>query len=267
MADWYNFGGGVPSLGDIGNLIGGAFSALGQDFGSAGRGSHTAGGGADLFGTAAPSQGPQAQPKGAGTMQGPQDLNSLLQSLGAAGTMSGGSGGASGSSGPAQYITPDGVTITDGSAQDAYYKKVDAIWTKVYGAHAPYAMVQFFHQQGAENTDQLDTIMKGMPSHISNKDGSRIPLGQYEDMKSVGNGFADKFFGRPIPDSLIQQWAKDGVTTPAAIELWFDSNPATSVPKDAYQSIYDNALGWTQQTWNDLPHPQQVANVYANLPK
>jgi hypothetical protein len=261
VADWYNFGGnfggGVPSsdfdphvLQQVGGMLGSAWNSLTSGFGS----------------STAPSQGPQAQPKGAGTMQGPQDLNSLLQSLGAAGTMGGASSGAA-SSGPAQYITPDGVTITDGSAQDTFYKKVDAIWTKVYGAHAPYAMVQFFHQQGAENTDQLDTIMKGMPSHISNSDGSRVPLGQYEDMKSAGNQLADKFFGRPIPDSLIQQWAKDGVTTPAAIELWFDSNPATSVPKDAYQNIYDNALGWTQQTWNDLPHPAQVANVYANLPK
>jgi hypothetical protein len=190
------------------------------------------------------------------------DLNSLYQSLfGNLASQSGsGSGGA-----PAGYYTPDGVWISDNSPQDAYYRMVDAIWTRIYGQHPPFSMVQTFHDLGVENTSQLDTIMKQMPSHISNPDGSKMPIGQYDVMKGTAESFSDKYFGRPIPDQLIQDWVKQGITDPESIELWFLNHPAKDIPKDVYGKIFDAAASQTKQLWNDLPHPNTVAAIHQTL--
>jgi hypothetical protein len=205
-----------------------------------------------------PTAGTQTQQTATGGTN--PNLQSLYQQiLGAAGA----AGSASGA--PAGYYTPDGVWINDNSPQDAYYRMVDAIWTRIYGQHPPFSMVQTFHDLGVENTSQLDTIMKQMPSHISNPDGSKMPIGQYDVIKGTAESFSDKYFGRPIPDSLIQQWAKSGITDPESIELWFLNHPAKDIPKDVYGKIFDAAAGQVKQLWNDLPHPDTVANIHQNL--
>lgn len=197
------------------------------------------------------------------TLGGPSssstDLKSLFESLYGSG------GAAAGSSAPAGYYTPDGVWINDNSPQDSYYRMVDAIWTRIYGQHPPFSMVQTFHDLGVENTSQLDTVMKQMPSHISNPDGSKMPIGQYDVMKGTGEAFSDKYFGRPIPDSLIQDWASKGITDPQSIELWFLNHPGKDIPKDVYGQIFDAASDQVKKTWNDLPHPNTVAAIHQSL--
>lgn len=192
--------------------------------------------------------------------QGQQDLQSLYQQLYNQGVAAG-----QASSAPAGYYTPDGVWIADNSPQDAYYRMVDAIWTKIYGQHPPYSMVQTFHDLGVENTSQLDTIMKQMPSHITNPDGSKMPIGQYDVIKGTAESFSDKYFGRPIPDSLIQDWTSKGITDPESIELWFLNHPAKDIPKDVYGQIFDAASQKIQDTWNDLPHPDTVNAIHQSL--
>lgn len=182
-----------------------------------------------------PSQAPQMPSSGG-------DLSQLLQQLGGAGAA-----GASGSGASNQYITPDDVTITDGSPEDRYYRMADAVWTKIFGAHPDFAQARVFHDMGAENTDQLTQIVLQMPSHIKMPDGAAINIGTYEDILTTGNKFAQQYLGRPIPDSLISQWVASGVTTPAAIENWFWSHPANDIPKDQYAAVWDVANQWTQQ--------------------
>lgn len=179
---------------------------------------------------------------GPGASQAPQpDLSSLLQGLL-------GSQGTSGTAtGPAGYTTPDGVFIADGSPEDRYYKLVDAVWTKIFGAHPDFAQARVFHDMGVQNTDQLNQIILQMPSHIKAPDGTPITIGNYEDMLTTGNKFAQQYFGRPVPDSLITQWVSDGLTEPNAIQNWFYSHPAKDIPKDTYGAIWDQANQWTQQ--------------------
>lgn len=204
---------------------------------------------------------PPAGTAGAGQPQTSSDLNSLYQQL--FGNLQSQAAGASGA--PAGYYTPDGVWINDNSAQDSYYRMVDAIWTRIYGQHPPFSMVQTFHDLGVENTSQLDTIMKQMPSHITNKDGSKMPIGQYDVIKGTAESFSDKYFGRPIPDQLIQDWVKQGITDPESIELWFLNHPAKDIPKDVYGKIFDAASSQTKQLWNDLPHPDTVSAIHQTL--
>lgn len=189
------------------------------------------------------------------------DLASIYQSLFGPGSAA--SSGAA--TAPAGYYTPDGVWINDGSPQDTYYRMVDSVWTRIYGQHPAFSMAQTFRDQGVENTAQLDTIMKQMPSHITNPDGTKMPIGQYDVIKGTGETFSDKYFGRPIPDSLIQDWAKKGITDPQSIELWFLNHPAKDVPKEVYGQIFDAASAQVKQTWNDLPHPDTVNSIYQNL--
>jgi hypothetical protein len=157
------------------------------------------------------------------------------------------------------------VFIANGSASDTYYKLIDAAWTKTYGQHAPFAMVQTMRNLGVQNTSQVNTIMNELPSHIQNPDGSMMPMGQYNDIYNAGQQLSDKYFGRPISDSVIQEWAKSGVTTPEAIGLWFQNHPATDIPQDVYGKIFDQASQWTQATFNDLPHPSNVNAIYNSV--
>ncbi len=234
----------IPGV--IQNVLNDVSGALGDIFGG--------GGAVDVSGQPPAAGPPQTTPQGT-------DLNSMLQQLlgGAAGA--GTAGGSGAAAAPAGYTTPDGVFINDNSPEDRYYRLVDAVWTKIYGAHPPFSITRTFHDMGIENTDQLNQVMLQMPSHIKLADGAPINIGTYESMLTVGNQFANKYFGRPVPDSLIQQWAQGGLTEPAAIENWFWSHPAKDLPKDTYGAVWDAANQWTQKVWGDFPHPDQVSAI------
>ena len=200
----------------------------------------------DQFGglfTDTSGQAPAAQQAAGPTGQAPPDISSLLRGLlgGAAG-----GGGRGAPAGPAGYTTPDGVFIADGSPQDRYYKLVDAVWTRVFGAHPGFAQARIFHDMGIENTDQLNQVILSMPSHIKAPDGNAISIGVYENMLQVGNKASQQYTGRPVPDSLIKQWVADGVTEPAAIQNWFFSHPTKDIPLEQYGQIWDAANDWTQ---------------------
>ncbi len=229
-----NWGDVEQGLGDIGGFLG----ALGGDV------SGLFGGGVDTSG--------QPQSGGARLRQPGQqgDLSQLEQLLGGLGSRAGG-GAAAPPAGlaapPAGYTTPDGVFVADSSPEDRYYKLADAVWSKVFGSHPDFVQAKVFHDMGIENTDQLQQVLLQMPSHIKAPDGTPITIGNYEDMLTTGNKFAQKYFGRPIPDSLITDWVAKGLTEPAAIENWFWSHPANDIPKDQYGAAWDAANKWTQQ--------------------
>lgn len=218
---------GQHALGQIGDFLGGIFQP-------------------DVSGQAPQSQPSKQQPK-----QQPSSLGDLSSLLGGLGGLAGG-GGAGGYAGPPGYTTPDGVFINDNSPEDRYYKMADAVWSKVFGAHPDFAQAKMFRDMGVQNTDQLQAIVLQMPSHIHLADGTPINIGTYEDMRTTGQQLSDKYFGRPVPDTLIQQWAQGGMTTPAAIENWFYSHPATDIPPDQYGAIWDSANKWTQQVWGRM---------------
>jgi len=217
---------GIQSLA---NTVGGWFQGL-------------AGGTVDTSGQAPAPGG--AQPQSPGN----QDLSSLLQMLGGAsgGTASGGTAASN------TYTTPDGVSITIGSAEDHYYQLVDAVWVKLFGSHADFAQARVFHDMGIQNTDQLNQVLVQMPSHIKQPDGTPINIGTYEDMLTTGNKLGQQYFGRPIPDSLITDWVAQGITEPAAIQNWFFNHPANDLPKDQYGAAWDAANQWTQQVWGNF---------------
>lgn len=204
--------------GDIGGFLGGLF-------------------GPDVSGQTPTPGGTQQQP------QGP-DLSQLIQSLGG---LAGGTSGGGASSGPSGYTTPDGTFVADNSPEDRYYKLVDAVWTRIFGFHPDFAQARLFQQMGIQNTDQLQQVILQMPSHITSPDGTPINIGTYEDMLTTGNKYAQQYFGRPIPDTLISQWVASGTTTPDAIQNWFYSHPANDLPADQYGAIWDAANQWTQQ--------------------
>jgi hypothetical protein len=215
--------------------IGGAFSALG----SLAR---------DVEGFFTDTSGQTPTPPPQPQRPGAPGLGDLSQILGLGGAAGGGGGG--GGAAPFDgYTTPDGVQVRNGSPEDHYYKLADAVFTRLYGSHPDFAMARTFHDMGVENTDQLQQILLQMPSHIKSPDGTPITIGVYEDMLSNGNKSAQKFFGRPIPDSLIKDWVAQGITEPAAIENWFWSHPASDLPKDQYGAIWDAASQWTQKVW------------------
>lgn len=218
----------------------------------------------DIPGTE-PIGAPQQQQQAPRYSPGIPNILGAVGGLPASSGGSGGGGGGAGSSGPAGYYTPDGVFIANGSSTDTYYKLIDSAWTKTYGQHAPFAMVQTMRNLGVQNTSQVATIMNELPSHIQNPDGSMMPMGQYNNIYSTGQQLSDKYFGRPISDAVIQQWTKQGITTPAAISLWFQNHPATDIPQDVYGKIFDQASQWTQATFNDLPHPDNVHAIYNQL--
>lgn len=173
---------------------------------------------------------------------------------------SSGSGGGGGVAAPSQYVTPDGKVITVGSEEDRYYNMVNAIYRNLYGTNATWAEAKLFRDQGVENTYQLQAMMEQMPSHISGPNGDRIPIGQYIRIRDAAQKLADKYFGRPIPDSLVDQFAREGTTSPAAIAAWFDGHAAKDIPKEQYGAIFDEAVKWTRPIWNTVPSPDQIVS-------
>lgn len=158
------------------------------------------------------------------------------------------------------YTTPDGHTIFPGTQEDRYYKMADAVWTKIYASHPPWSVVQSFIAQGIQNTDQLTNIINGMPSHIPG-----WSIGEYEGRKSVADNLAQKAWGRPVPDSLMSQLASQGIESPDQIQAWFANHPASAIPKEDYQQIFDLANAQVGPIWGTVPSPDQVATIHNQI--
>jgi hypothetical protein len=258
MGFGFNIAGGF----NLGNSLSHLVGTWGQDLQALGTAANNwlEQGSYPIFG---PVGGPSQQQQPPSYSPGIPNILGAVGGLPASGA--GGSGGSSAAAGPAGYFTPDGVFISNGSSSDTYYKLIDAAWTKTYGQHAPFALVQTMRNLGVQNTSQVNTIMNQLPSHIQNPDGSMMPIGQYNDIYSTGQQLSDKYFGRPISDAVIKDWVKQGVTSPEAIDLWFQNHPATDIPQDVYGQIFDQASQWTQATFNDLPHPSNVNAIYNQM--
>jgi murein DD-endopeptidase MepM/ murein hydrolase activator NlpD len=157
------------------------------------------------------------------------------------------------------YYTPDHHLITPLSPEDNQYQTADRLWQQMYGSgtHAPWSVVAALAKSGATDQQSIQALMAQWPSHIPN-----LTMGQYTGMMNTAQKLSDKYWGRPIPDSLISEWASQGITSPEAINLWFLNHPATSLPKDEFQAVYDQAAQFTNQTWGTAPHPDQVVAIH-----
>ena len=175
---------------------------------------------------------------------------------GGAGTGGGTAGTTTTTGGPAEYTTPDGHVLVQGSADEIYYNAVNQIWTQTFLQPAPWSVVQAFKAQGIKTAAQMSDVLNGMPSGIPG-----VNLGTYDHMLSTAQKYGDKYFGRSVPGSLIKELARDGKTTPTDIQTWFEQHSLADMPKEDYAAIFDLANNWTQKHFGDVPHPDQIAAI------
>jgi hypothetical protein len=192
-----------------------------------------------------------------------EDVKLLAASLGKSAALSGWAQGiqpgdnASGTPQPQPYMTPDGHAIDPNSNDYSYYQMVDGIWQKLYFSHAPWSVVETFKAQHITDAAQAEAILNEMPSHIPG-----WSIGTYDSVKAAAEKIAAKNFGRPIPDSLMKDFAAKGISTPAQVSAWFMQHPSKDIPKEDYQAVFDAALPYANGTFNSVPHPDQVHYLY-----
>jgi hypothetical protein len=143
-------------------------------------------------------------------------------------------------------ITPDGHQIAPGSADERYYVMANAIWTKIYGQHPPWAAVQAMRAAGVNTLEEARNVLNAMPSGIPG-----VTIGAYETVGSAADKMSNKAWGRPASGALIRQFFQQGITTVDEVQAWFLSHPAKDMPKDLYQQIYDLALPYATGLYND----------------
>src|SRR5262249_47994944 len=157
------------------------------------------------------------------------------------------------------FRTPDGGLLDLNTPEGAWYRTVDSAWTSIYGVHAPLQAARDFKNAGINTIDSLQNALLQMPSNIPG-----VTIGAYKNVSDAAQKAAYQAFGRPIPESLINQFFQQGITTGDDLKLWFDTHSSSAIPKGDYQSIYDAALPYTQALYNDVPHPNDVMAVHGS---
>lgn len=154
-------------------------------------------------------------------------------------------------------VTPDGAAVDLNTQQGAWYKTVDSAWTSIYGIHAPLQAALDFQNAGITTTDALTNAINNMPSSIPG-----VTIGSFKNVSDAAQSAAMSAFGRSIPQSLIQQFFQQGITSKDDMQLWFDTHSSADIPKADYQAIYDAAQPYSQQLSGDVPHPTDVSQMY-----
>jgi hypothetical protein len=162
---------------------------------------------------------------------------------------------------PPGTLTPDGHYLLQGSQDETFYNLASLAWEKTYGTLPPWSVVAAMQQSGVTNLDQVQQILWGMPSQFAG-----TTLGQAETVRDAANKIAQKLWGRPVPDSYIQELLSKGITNAADIQLAIESSPAGQIPKEYYQPIFDQANTYTQGIWNSTPSPDQITSIYQQGP-
>lgn len=154
-------------------------------------------------------------------------------------------------------VTPDGVTLYDGTPDYGYYNMVNTAYEQRYGTQAPYSLVMAIKATGVQNTSQMAAVAANWPSDIIG-----MTFGQRDAVYNTANGIAMKNWNRPIPDSLVKRLAQAGLTTPDDIRTWFDGHLPTDIPPADYQQIYDAAMPAISSTYGEGPSPDYIGYLW-----
>lgn len=157
------------------------------------------------------------------------------------------------------HVTPDGQTVDFNTPDGTWYKTVDSIWSSVYGQHAPLQAALDFKASGVTTVDALQLTINNLPSNIPG-----VTIGQYKTVSDAAQKQAQQSLGRAVPQSLVQEFLQQGITTSSDIKAWFDFHDSSQVPAGTYQQIFDSSAAYTQSLYGDVPHPNDVAQIYQN---
>lgn len=157
-------------------------------------------------------------------------------------------------------LTPDRRLIDYNSPEGQWYKMVDSAWQAIYGQHAPLQAALDFRTAGITTVPQLQDAINLLPSSIPG-----VSIGQYKNISNTAQTEAQNAFGRPIPQSLIQTFAQQGITTTHDIKAWFETHDSSYIPQGDYQAIFDSATAYTQSLYGDVPHPSDISSVYQSM--
>jgi len=160
---------------------------------------------------------------------------------------------------PDGYYTIDGHFIENGSQDDVYYKMAQSIWHKEYGTDPPYSIVAGMAAAGVKTIEDVQAMLNAMPSSIAG-----VNIGVYNAVNSNLQKIGNQAFGRPMSKALLSQFLAEGITTPEQMQAWFDSHPASAIPKDVFQQAYDIANAYTQGVWSGPPTLDQVVGITKN---
>jgi hypothetical protein len=161
---------------------------------------------------------------------------------------------------PPGTMTADGHFLIQGSHGETFYNLASLAWEKAYGTLPPWSVVEAMRASGISNLDQVQQVLWGMPSQFAG-----TTIGQAETVRDQANKVAQKLWGRPVPDSYIQELLSKGITTAADIQLAIEATPAAQIPKEYYQPIFDQANQTSSAIWNSPPSFQQIEAIYKTV--
>jgi murein DD-endopeptidase MepM/ murein hydrolase activator NlpD len=149
--------------------------------------------------------------------------------------------------------TPDGHQLWAGTPDRTLYDMVDSEYSKRYGTHAPWSVVMGMRHAGIVNTSQMKSIADNWPSDIPG-----VTFGTRDKISATVGSFAEKQWGRPVPDSVVKQLAREGKTTQEEIKLWFMDHMPNDIPKGEYQQVYDAAAPAITNAYKQGPSPAYI---------
>jgi murein DD-endopeptidase MepM/ murein hydrolase activator NlpD len=156
-------------------------------------------------------------------------------------------------------LTGDGQIVDLNTMDGAWWKTVDSAWTGIYGVHAPLQASRDFRAAGVTTIDGLQNALLNMPSNIPG-----VTIGSYQNMSKLVQAQAQQSFGRSVPESLISEFFQQDIRSADDIKAWFDTHSSSDIPTADYQAIYDTSLPYSQALNNDVPHPNDVNQIYQN---
>jgi murein DD-endopeptidase MepM/ murein hydrolase activator NlpD len=115
---------------------------------------------------------------------------------------------------------------------DAEYPSIKTDWQTYFGTPPTPGDVYDILSHGNTPQEWLDYI-RSMPSHI---DG--MLQGQYHDTRSTVDQVSGKLLGHPGTDGIVKELHDQQMTSPNAVQLWYDQHAPNQMPPATYQQIY-----------------------------
>jgi murein DD-endopeptidase MepM/ murein hydrolase activator NlpD len=141
---------------------------------------------------------------------------------------------------------------------DAEYPSIKSDFQTFFG-HPPSPEDVYDILNHGSSPAQWSDYIRAMPSHIDN-----MTQGQYYDMRQVADGVSSKVLGHPSTDSIVQELAQQQLTTPKAVENWYNEHGVTGIPQETYQQIYKAIQPTMNAVHNETAgaDPRDIKNIH-----
>lgn len=142
---------------------------------------------------------------------------------------------------------------------DAKYGQVRSLWQKYFGVDPTAEQMSRVIGAGTDPA-QWEDYIRGLPSHLPG-----VTIGSYMDLRGLADAAFQKVYGNPSNDDVVKELHDKNLTTAEGVAYYVDQlpfKPGRDVSPLVYNAVYGSAAQYSQNVWNQPPHPQDLHAIW-----